>query len=556
MTRMKTHSRAVAILLAMLMMFGAIFASMPNVSAADDGILNIHKLSATGVPSKETGKTYFQHPTTGLYHEYLAGAKYTVYKIGTFEEENTGTSVSVVYTKDPNLVMVGGADLGSATQPEDIDLTASIAGGLTGVTTAATTATGALSITSGLDEDGVYLIVESTQPAGVATGADFIITVPMYDATTGTWEYVVDAYPKNSATDGAIDKTISQVAGTAVTGTTGSFYANVGDIVTYSVDVTVPTDYITTDPEPTKNYTRFDIIDESSQYLELQYTTDPEDGITITGSISGTFTAGTDYTATYTPGNPNKLQIVFTTAGLAKIIAGETLTVSYDAKIQIGGASSAGMTNKAWIEFTKGTGGSTITPDPTDPVPTVKIYSYGVKKMDDATTPAPLADASFVLAKDNGSGGYDYLSYNATTEVWSVVAEASAQVFTTSTSGSDINSEAILQFKNLDPTATYYLIETAAPSGYVKLLNPVEIKATAATTNAVYNTYDDNGDYVADTGYTVEITNVSDAGLVGGGGLPTTGGNGIYLYLIIGAVLMGSAVVFYIRLRKKNKAGQ
>jgi len=549
------------------MMFGAIFASMPNVSAANEGTLNIHKLSAVGVSTKETGKEYYQHPETGLYHEYLAGAKYTVYKIGTFEEENTGTSVSVAYTKDPKLMMKGSAVFGSTTVPGDIDLKASIAAGLPGsAETSATTAAGPLSITSGLDTNGVYLIVESTLPPGISAGKDFIITVPMYNAAAnsgeGAWETTVNAYPKNSESDGTIKKTITKVDGSPLSVTGNTLYANTGSTVTYSVDIKVPTDYTTTDTDPLKNYTEFNIIDSSSQYLKYKYTLDPANGITINGSNSGTF-AGTDYTAVYVPGTGganNMLTIKFTAAGLGKIRASETLTVTYDAEIHADAAGSTeALVNKAWIEFKKGTGDGTITPPPTDPPVTVKIYSYGVKKMNDAATPAPLAGASFKLATMNGAN-YEYLSYNPTTGAWIVVTEASAQVFTTATSGTvtGIADEAILQFKNLDPEKTYYLIETAAPAGYIKLLNPIGIKATAATTNAVYNTYNDNGDYVADTGYTIKITNVSDAngGLIGGGGLPTTGGNGIYLYLIIGAVLMGFAVVFYIRLGKKNKEEQ
>lgn len=557
MTELKTYSKAAAILIAVQMIVGMLFGSATTVSAANEGTLNIHKLSSVGVSTQVAGKTYYQNPTDSLYYEYLAGARYTVYKIGTFSESTVNGTVSTIYTADTNLrdSSNNAVTLSSSTVPTDIDLTNSIAAGLTGTETSATTATGPLSITSGLDTDGVYMIVESGLPTGVSAGADFIITIPMYNAATNNWETTVNAYPKNTASTGAIGKTVTEVDGTAVTGSGNTFYGNIGSTITYAATVTVPTDFSTTDIAP---YTKFNVIDEASPYLELQYTTTPEDGITITGSTSGTFTPGTDYTATYSApggGANNKLTVVFTADGLAKITAEETLTVSYNAEIQTGAAGSSGaIVNRAWIDFTKGTGSGTITPPPTEPPATVKIYSYGVKKMNDDTTPAPLADASFVLTTKNGDA-YEYLSYNAATEVWSVVAEASAQVFTTSTSGTGIETEAILQFKNLDPAKTYYLIEQTAPSGYIKLLNPVVITATSATTDAVYSTYDTSGTYVPDTGYTVKVTNVSteNSGIIGGGGLPLTGGRGIYLYLIIGAVLMGSAIVFYVKRKKKIK---
>lgn len=562
MKKKKMHSKAAAMLLAVLMMFGVFFAGTSTVSAANEGTLHIHKLSSVGVATQESGKYYYQNPADNLYYEYLAGAKYTIYKIGTFAETNVGGTISTVFTADPNLVMMTGKTFGSATEPGDINFAASITAGLSGSVTGETTATGPLTIgtstgiTTSLDANGVYLIVESTLPSGIAAGVDFIITVPMYNLSTKVWETTVNAYPKNTKSDGAIEKTVTEIDGTAVTGTNNTFYANTGSILTYSVDVTVPNDYITNDTDAAKNYTKFNIIDESSQYLELQNpsATFAED-ITITGTNS--FTAGTDYTATYTTGTSNKLTITFTTTGLAKIVAGETLTVTYEAEILAGAAGSTGaVTNKAWIEFTKGSGGGTIEPPTTEP-PTVKIYSYGVKKVDDSATPVPLAGASFKIATKDASGNYEYLAYDATNGVWDIVVETAADVFTTSvnTPVTGIADEAILQFKNLDPAKTYYLIETAAPSGFIKLLAPVEIKATAGTTETVYNTYN-NGTYVPNTGYTLKITNVSESngGITGGGGLPTTGGNGIYLFLIIGGVLMGSAVVFYIRLRKKGKA--
>lgn len=544
-----TMKRAAAWILTLLLVIGTCFvAPSTSVSAANEGTLNIHKLSSSGSTTPDLTKTQYLDTVSGNYYDYLAGATYTAYKIGDMTQTTSGGVVSSNYTPVAGLMNTSGTaitTISNATSAASIDVTAS---GLTSAATATSTATGPVSMTTGLNKDSVYLIKETGLPSGVTSGTDFIITVPMYDATTG-WIYTINAFPKNTA-GGSITKSISTIGGTAVTpSTTNTYYANIGDTAAYSVAVSVPTDYTTTD------YTKFNIVDTSSPYLGIQTST-----VAVTGSIYGTFISA-DYTVTYAS---NVLTIAFTSVGLGNLTAGETLAIAYDATILTGAdTASGGLANSAQIDFTKNGSGGIIPPTdpvtPTDPTPTIKIYSYGVKKIDDAATPAALAGATFVLTTKNVAGAYEYLAYNTATDTWDVVAtQALADTFVTATSGTNLTSEAILQFKNLDPSITYYLVETVAPTGFDLLPGDVAIVATTASTDSVYNAYTYNSttsvyDYVPNTGYTVQIQNTTtgSGGLIPGGGLPSTGGAGIYLFTIGGLLLIGGAVVLYLHSRKK-----
>lgn len=82
----------------------------------------------------------------------------------------------------------------------------------------------------------------------------------------------------------------------------------------------------------------------------------------------------------------------------------------------------------------------------------------------------------------------------------------------------------------------YYLVETAAPSGYNLLTNAVQVNFT-------------ENDVAASEGfYTVRVPN--NSGIM----LPITGGMGTVIFTALGIVLMGTALTAYIIFRKKVKA--
>ncbi|MFV0529373.1 MAG: SpaH/EbpB family LPXTG-anchored major pilin [Lachnospiraceae bacterium] len=550
-----------------------IMSSFPLVASAATGTLNVHKLNSIGVAEadKEAGKTYAE--VDNLFYEYLAGATYSVYKIGTFSQTTVTTtpsatptpsetptttptatpapsySVNVTYTPVAGLetndaVPVPITVLNSSTDPKKISTS-----NLTAIDTQTTTATGALVFT-GLDENGVYLVVEDEAPDGVNASTNFIVTVPMYNEVSGAWETTIDAYPKNIFADASIEKSI--VSSNLENNGDNVYYANVGDVIDYEVKVKVPNDI------EAATYTKFEIVDTPSEYLEIQDVTnlviavDPASGAADFNLTQ----ADGDFTATLAN---NVLTITLTTQGIGKLENADTLTITYAAEILPGASTEKlGLSNDVVLNLeTTDNTPDPITPD--DEVPKVLIYSYGIKKVDEDAE--ALAGATFVVARYVGENSYVYLTYNAATQVWADAADIdAATTFTTSTSGSDLNSEAILQFYNLAKDTTYYLFEKTAPTDYTKLPNPVEITVNMASTDKAYSAYTTTlaGDvvttvYVANTGYTTTITNLKSTD--NPGILPQTGDRGIYIFVIAGLASIGVAVglLIYSKKRKKTK---
>ncbi|MGL6200839.1 MAG: SpaH/EbpB family LPXTG-anchored major pilin [Lachnospiraceae bacterium] len=563
MTKKSRLTRIAASLMAMLLVFGLFLSAAPTAYAADEGKLTIYKLDSRPYTYAEVGGTgtsgdpvngFYYDSVSTSYYAYLKDVGYTIYKIGTVEQKTTTTAgvttTEMVYEPVSGLQYIGGTAITS------IDST-TVAGNIdtSGLTVAAaeqvTTATGALTFTTGLDEKGVYLVKETTIPASVSAGEDFIISVPLY--VNGAWTKDITAYPKNTATLGSITKDVTAIGSSPVSSSSKSYNANVGDTITYSVDVSVPSDY-DTNSASTLYYTKFNIVDTPSAYLEIQQSS-------VQVELNGS-TITTGFNVAVDP-STGVLTVEFNP--LTTIAANDAIKLTYDAKI-LAGSSGAALTNDVKVDFTTNNGSGIIIPPIIDPPPTVTTYSYGIKKVDESS--APLANAIFVLAAKDGSGNYVYYDYNPTTEVWSVAAdETAAYHFTTTatnpTTPTAITDEAILQFYNLEAADSggtaieYYLIETTAPGGYVAPSDySLKFTVTSATSAAVANTYDTTGAtpvYNVDTGYTTQIKNVKSGSDIIGNYLPSTGGTGTLMFLIIGLLLIAGAVTLYVRSRRSDK---
>lgn len=187
-----------------------------------------------------------------------------------------------------------------------------------------------------------------------------------------------------------------------------------------------------------------------------------------------------------------------------------TYTIEYKGLITPD-ATLDGVTNK--VTSTNNTDGDTVTVD---------FVGFGIVKYGDANK-----NSSYDEGEDLLSGAEFALYYDEECEQAVYKKDGKTQV-TLKT----VNGEASTDADTLLEPGTYYLKETAAPSGYQIVTNPIKIGVTAE-------------------GGTFYIPNVASTGHEGIE-LPTTGGMGTVALTAAGVVLVAGAAAFIVRSRKEN----
>lgn len=253
------------------------------------------------------------------------------------------------------------------------------------------------------------------------------------------------------------------------------------------------------------------------------------DGLTFSGagsvaivnsSNNATLTKGTDYDYTVVTTDLTDgcdFEIRFTQTYLDSLTTDTTLTATYSAVLNEN-ATTAGVNNTAqlkWGDHSETTSSTTTT----------KTYQFEVLKYAATdTAKKPLAGATFQLK--NASNNVVKLIKVSGSETEYRVANGdetgAVNSFTTVASG-----KIVIKGVDLDK---YTLVETAAPAGYNKLKDPVDV--TVLNTN----------------GLTVEVPNAT------GTELPSTGGMGTTIFYVVGSILViGAAVLLITRKRMSNK---
>ena len=253
------------------------------------------------------------------------------------------------------------------------------------------------------------------------------------------------------------------------------------------------------------------------------------DGLTYNGDVAiEGLTAGTDYTVATGSTDGCDFEIVFAESYLNTITAETQITVTYSATINDAAVINGANQNETYLEY--GDGNTTETS-------TTNTYTYSFEIYKNNGTDR-LADAHFTLYTDSALTSAVSLYKVSDTEYRVATADEI-------TAGTNITTDIVtvtddnITVEGLDAT-TYYLKETAAPSGYTQLTEAVSVQILRGAT---WGTYSVNGAAEA-TPTVVDILNST------GSLLPSTGGIGTTIFYIVGGLLILAAVAYFIFKRK------
>lgn len=366
-----------------------------------------------------------------------------------------------------------------------------------------------------LNDAGIYYIYCTKKPAKVTNVTNSLVSLPYY--SNNNWVTTTDQTTVNLA---------SKVSTSPVTVTKTANKTNVGDndkTVTYTLTAS-------TAGSLENKLTTYAITDTMDNALTLN-----ESSVEVKLNTT-TLTKGTDYTVeknyTYNNGTSNvtaTFAIVFTSSMLNSADfynaetadAAKTVTVTYTADLNANAASKfkQALPNTDGLYYGNNSGMNY------EQGPTVNVFTYGVNVVKvDGNTNSPLSGAEFTV----------YTKDKETNELEELTVDGKKVIATTGTDG---KANFVLEGRTtafcFDADLTYYVKETAAPTGY-------NINDSVFTVNI-------------DT--TMGVTQVNGAAIPNYKPVvPETGGMGTMMFTIGGAALIACAGVLFLIVRKKKSA--
>lgn len=223
-------------------------------------------------------------------------------------------------------------------------------------------------------------------------------------------------------------------------------------------------------------------------------------------------------------------EIQFTQDFCDTLNANDTITVTYSATLNKN-AVIAGEGNKNETKLKYGDSQETQPSVTNTKTFKMDVFKYTENRAD-KTKQDGLADAVFTLKKDGETSTINFVNEKTDEtngDVYRVANTGDANIIT--------NKSGKFTIKGLS-AGTYYLTETKQPDGYNKLKNPVTV------------VIDNDGNVKVDGANADPVKVLNKTGTV----LPSTGGAGTtMIYLIGGALVLGSGVVLATKRRVKDK---
>ena len=366
------------------------------------------------------------------------------------------------------------------------------------------------------------------------------------DSNRGTDAMLVNV-PKNNGgnTTANIKSTYPTVDKKVQTSTNGEFKPNgtaqVGDKVTFQLTAAVP------DMSDYARYT-FKFVDTMTKGLDFVKNSVK---VTIAGknisAAENTYKVNFDETQKILTVTFDDLKTVNKEEN-TPVAIGDENDVTYEAYINKEASHTDPATNKVHLEYSNnpdGSGKGESTPSES------KVYTYEIKIdkfYKDNETNKPLAGATFTLTTNetDSTSGIDLIEDAAVGTTGLVYHVKGHDETGTSTKVVTTDATGLITIKGLKE-GTYYLHETAAPTGFNKLTHPIKIEITPDPSNLSQFTYTVNGKANTQDDTTIKVENVK------GVMLPETGSIGT-----IGLTVLGVAVVLLgvFAPRKKKKENQ
>lgn len=446
------------------------------------------------------------------------GYTFTVYKVaklGTEESATKYASLNTAYGIDDALTSGDNAALLSALDKVALSkLTPNSVGSFTSSATATSKSF------TGLTQ-GIYYVRATKYPAGTTKVKNSVYALPYYKESTASWTYSGSI---NLATKVADESVIITKKITNSTKNNENYSdVSLGDKVSYSL-----TSGIT--GSASVPLTKYIVKDTMSKGLTLDESTIKVMTVNSTGATVATLVKDTDYTVNITPhtdGEDTVFNVSINSTYLknAKFYSAANVVVSFDATLnKYSDIGTTGNPNSTGLEY--GNSSNTVTV----PGNTVYVYTYAITSTKKDETGKPLAGAEFT--------------------VYPTLADAQNNTKSLAVGVSDKDGKVV--YKNAKSeemrfgSGTYYIVETAAPTGYSLNGNIITVEI-----NAEYGSVITNGTYVTNCPANGTATfEAEDYKII----LPNAGGTGTTIVYVSASVLLLSAIaVFAVRAIRRKR---